>query len=187
VSFEDLFFGDDEEPLAPVARSDDIHWLYADLQRRHEGLELLVEALVWYLEAKHGLDRAALRLMVQRLDLADGHEDRRIGPDTTASAPKCGYCGYPLNLERKACLYCGAAQPETAEPPPPRMVECVSCHGQTQEAKAFITMTGLLCSTCYAVRESGVDAGNLSLAPEEESSGALSNIDTAGALSDPDD
>lgn len=123
-----------------------------EAKRRIDQLELTVEALIRLLETKGGLDRQELALMIQRVDLADGREDGRIGPDRTEKAPRCGTCARPLNPKREACIYCGAPIVKEAPPPPPppRMTECRRCGKSTEEVKAFITMRGLWCAECYA-------------------------------------
>lgn len=123
-----------------------------EARRRIAQLELTMEALVRLLETKGGIERQELALMIQQVDLADGREDGRIGPDRTSSAPRCGTCARPLNPKREACIYCGAEIQKTAPPPPPppRMTECRRCGKPMEEAKAFITMRGLWCADCYA-------------------------------------
>ena len=127
----------------------------ADAKRKIAQLELTVEALVRLLETKMSLDRQELAVMIQQIDLADGVQDGRIGPDRTEHAPKCGFCARPLNRKRASCIYCGKEVPKKAvEPPPPaRLTGCRKCKRVLEEASSYITMQGLLCADCYAEME----------------------------------
>jgi hypothetical protein len=123
-----------------------------EAHQRIARLELTVEALIRLLELRGGLARQELALMIQQIDLADGVEDGRIGPDRTASARRCEQCARPLNPKRSSCIYCGAAiSAAPAKPPePPRMTECRRCTKSIEEVQAYITMRGLWCPECYA-------------------------------------
>lgn len=128
-------------------------------QRRVDRLELVCEALVRLLETKGKLGREEIEIMVQRVDLADGVEDGRIGPDKTAHAAKCPRCGRPLNPERSACVYCG--QEVTAEDlalmgnPSPRVrtTRCVRCYQRVPQDETHFSPEGMICAACYHLED----------------------------------
>ena len=102
------------------------------LRRQQDLNELVLEALLQLAELKGQVSREEIALMIQRLDLADGVEDGRIGPDRCASSPKCPFCDRPVNPERVHCIYCGQSQPEAAQAPAKkspqaRLIRCVRC------------------------------------------------------------
>ncbi len=74
-------------------------------------LDLTIEALVRILEARGQLTRQELRDMIVAIDLEDGKEDGRMGPDRTRKAPKCTSCGRPVNPKREACVFCNTPLP----------------------------------------------------------------------------
>lgn len=124
-------------------------------QERADRLELVIEALVQLLEAKGSLGREELEIMVQRVDLADGVEDGRIGPDRTAAASKCPLCGRPLNPERGTCVYCG--QDVTAEDlalmgaPSSKLrhTRCVRCYQKVLQQETYFSPEGMVCAACH--------------------------------------
>ncbi len=128
-------------------------------QQRVDRLELVLEALVQLLEAKESLGREELEIMVQRVDLADGVEDGRIGPDKTAVAPKCPLCGRSINPKRGACVYCG--QEVTAQDlelmgeqaPQVRYTRCVRCYQKVPQSETHFSPDGMVCAACHAVDE----------------------------------
>lgn len=128
-------------------------------QERADRLELVLEALVQLLETKGSLGREELEIMVQRVDLADGVEDGRIGPDKTAVAPKCPLCGRPLNPNRGACVYCGqevtAQDLELmgAQAPDVRYTRCVRCYQKVAQHETYFSPDGMVCQACHAVNE----------------------------------
>ena len=128
-------------------------------QERADRLELVLEALVQLLEAKGSLGREELEIMVQRVDLADGVEDGRIGPDKTASAPKCPLCGRPLNPGRGACIFCGQEVTEDdlalmdAQAPQVRYTRCVRCYQKVAQQDTHFSPDGMVCAACHAVDE----------------------------------
>ena len=121
------------------------------MRMKLDQLGLLCEALVQLLELKGGFKREELTLMIQRLDLADGVEDGRIGPNHTAGAPKCPNCNRPANPKREACIYCYAPLPkelpeaEAAQ----KMVKCTRCSKDVAENSAYFSEVGLLCYHCF--------------------------------------
>jgi hypothetical protein len=140
-----------------LSESDD--WLQSQshsLRKAHERiekLELVCEALFELMQLKGIASREELSLLVQRIDLADGFEDGKIGPDRTAEAPSCGGCQRPVNPKRKACLYCGeelstASLGQTR--PPAQKVICAACQSWTLESEAYFSGRGLLCVDCFA-------------------------------------
>ncbi len=123
-------------------------------QQRADRLELVLEALVQLLETRGSLGREELEIMVQRVDLADGVEDGRIGPDKSATATKCPLCGRPLNPERGACIYCGQnvtaadleLMGETA--PQVRYTRCVRCYRRVPQQESYFSPEGMVCGAC---------------------------------------
>ena len=65
------------------------------LQRRVDRAELLLESLYRVVADKDLVSADEFRLMVARVDLEDGVEDGRIGPDRNRRAPKCRECSAP--------------------------------------------------------------------------------------------
>ncbi|MBN2497898.1 MAG: hypothetical protein JXR96_25110 [Deltaproteobacteria bacterium] len=127
------------------------------LMQKLDTLELALEGLVKCLEIKGGLTREELAVMIQRIDLADGVEDGRIGPDRSASAPRCPFCGRPANPARTHCLYCGervtsAAADSSPRPDVPvRTVRCVRCYTEIPEDEAHFSPEGLVCDKCQTL------------------------------------
>lgn len=153
------------------------------LAERVDQLELMVEGLVTVLEAHKLLRPRELALAIQRLDLADGYEDGRIGPDRSDDAPTCGSCARPVNPKRQSCLYCGAelrAEDRRPKPKPPRMTACERCGAQVAERSTWITELGVVCHTCYL---NPGQAGALSVAPPHAQGGGMSLSGEAGSLS----
>jgi hypothetical protein len=162
MSWQYLFFDSDSlqrsdiESLKTTAQFasasvDDALTEIGEAKKKIARLELTVEALVRLLETKLSIDREELALMIQRIDLSDGVEDARIGPDRAQAAPKCSHCARPFNEKRVVCIYCGhEVKKQEVAPPPPRTIACRGCQSTIEEASAFITMKGLLCNQCYA-------------------------------------
>ena len=124
------------------------------LQARVDYLELALSSMTELLRVRLGVSAEELSLMMQRLDLADGVEDGKIGPDLTREAPSCGQCGRPVNLKREVCLFCNAPveRPvEEASPaaPPARMVRCTLCEALIDERDSYFSDRGLVCSACF--------------------------------------
>jgi hypothetical protein len=78
------------------------------LQRRVDRAELLLESLYRLVSEKNVVTADEFRLMVARVDLEDGIEDGRIGPDRNRRAPKCPECSRAINRKRTHCVFCGA-------------------------------------------------------------------------------
>ena len=78
------------------------------LQRRVDRTELLLESLYRLVSEKNLVTVDEFRLMVARVDLEDGIEDGRIGPDRNRRAPKCPECNRAVNRKRTHCVFCGA-------------------------------------------------------------------------------
>jgi len=125
-----------------------------ELQRRAERSDLLVTALVRLLQAKGDLTVEELEVMFVRVDLADGVEDGRTGPDCAARAPTCTACGRPTNPQRRQCVYCGAtlttASATTASAKrAPRLVACAICGKSLPEHTVYFTERGMVCPDCF--------------------------------------
>jgi hypothetical protein len=90
------------------------------LQRRVDRAELLLESLYRLVSEKNLVTADEFRLMVARVDLEDGIEDGRIGPDRNRRAPKCPECKRAVNRKRTHCVFCGAEvkprKPSTGAP-----------------------------------------------------------------------
>jgi hypothetical protein len=78
------------------------------LERRVDRAELLLESLYRLVSEKNLVTADEFRLMVARVDLEDGIEDGRIGPDRNRRAPKCVECKRAVNRKRTHCVFCGA-------------------------------------------------------------------------------
>jgi hypothetical protein len=76
------------------------------LERRLERQELLIEATFRTLRDQGHVTAEQFKDLVVAIDLEDGVEDGRIGPDRSAKAPKCPSCGKPINRKRSHCVYC---------------------------------------------------------------------------------
>lgn len=122
-------------------------------RRRMDRMELVCETLVRLLELKGQLTKDEFTLMLQRVDLSDGVEDNRIGPDRVAHAPRCPSCGLPVNPRRETCLYC-----EGSVPPDPlaagagstsKQVGCVQCGEMVAEEAVYFGERGMVCEACY--------------------------------------
>jgi hypothetical protein len=153
----------DIEGLKGVADRVDasVEGLWEELTRakqRVAKLELLQEGLIAYLQVKGVLSREELAVMVQRVDLADGYEDGRIGPNRSAKAPKCPFCDRPFNDKRQACIYCGKeVTPEDLKlmgKKEPRTIICALCYRKFPETQAHFTVKGLVCETCFGTKKS---------------------------------
>lgn len=137
----------------------------AATQKKLERLELVCEALVRYLEVREIMKPEELAVMIQRLDLADGREDGRIGPDRVAQAPKCPFCKQPFNPQRTECIYCGKGvsqadleltdqikrprrEPKPKPQKPTPYVRCAKCVKRILKDKAHFCEEGLVCEAC---------------------------------------
>jgi hypothetical protein len=125
------------------------------LARQVRRQELLMEALLGYLSEKSHLDPDEFARTVAQLDLADGFEDGRIGPDRIAKAPKCPFCGRPRNPNRDFCVYCGEEitdkDIELSKPvqiPAKEYVRCHKCFRRIEKEKSIRTIDGDFCSGC---------------------------------------
>ena len=94
--------------LAGASADRDIAGLRRDIAR----LDLTIEGIVRVLERRGQLTKQELRDIIVEIDLEDGREDGRIGPDRSAKAPKCDACGRPVNPKRDVCVYCNAELPK---------------------------------------------------------------------------
>jgi hypothetical protein len=124
-------------------------------QKKLDAMELLLESLIGYLKAKGLLRKKELALLVQRVDLGDGYEDGKMGPDRTAKAPACPFCHRPFNPKRPACIYCGQVVSEkdlALMADSPRKVRCVGCYSEVAENNAHLTTIGLLCPRCFGLK-----------------------------------
>lgn len=157
----------DIESLREAASFHDEHLTHqgrelAALRRSNERLGLALEAVTRILELKLGVTREEVALMIQRIDLADGVEDGKIGHDVTARAPACPRCGKPVNPTREHCLYCdaplgaktAAGSPyRTGEAPPRRSaarptVACSSCGAVVPLDESDMSTDGPVCARC---------------------------------------
>jgi hypothetical protein len=130
-------------------------------------IELALEGLVEVLVARKLIAREEVALAIQRIDLADGVEDGRIGPDRADKAPPCPACARPLNPRRSHCLYCETPIDHEAlkpKPPPPRLVSCTRCATTVPERTTWISETGVICTDCHYGR---APRGAVSLADSE--------------------
>jgi hypothetical protein len=127
-------------------------------KRRVAKLELLCEGLISYLQVKGVLERDELAVMVQRVDLADGYEDGRVGPDRSSKAPRCPFCDRPFNTKRSECIYCGkevtAEDLKLMDQKEPRTIICALCYRKFPETQAHFTVKGLVCETCFGTKKS---------------------------------
>ena len=127
-------------------------------KRRVAKLELLTEGLIAYLQVKGVLNRDELAVMVQRVDLADGYEDGRIGPDRSSKCPKCPFCDRPFNPKRSECIFCGkevtAEDLKLMDQKEPRNIICALCYRKFPETLAHFTIKGLVCETCFGTKKS---------------------------------
>jgi hypothetical protein len=114
-------------------------------------LELTVEALLRVLEVRLGLGKEEVALMIQRIDLSDGVEDGRVGPDPSSEVPACPHCGRPTNPKRSSCIYCnGAVEQRTERPKPaPRKVTCSGCGASVNEQETYFSENGVVCARCF--------------------------------------
>lgn len=117
-------------------------------RRRVSRLELTLEALIEVLRERKALTRDEVAVMVQQIDLADGVEDGRIGPDRVAAAPKCHVCGRPVNPRRDRCLYCGEPI-QLGHTPPVRTARCARCGTEVPEIDTYFSEFGLICGACH--------------------------------------
>ena len=143
----------EEGPKAADERTQMLQKELDDCKERLGRMELLCEGLVEYLKVHHDLNRAELALMITRLDLADGVEDNRIGPDRSHESPQCGKCGRPVNPARKRCVFCHALvvtphDHSQLPPGPVRRVECVRCRKSVMETSIRFTPEGMTCQSC---------------------------------------
>jgi hypothetical protein len=115
-------------------------------------LELTVDALVEVLWSRGVATRDELAIAMQRIDLVDGVEDGRIGPDRSAQAPKCSHCGRPVNIKRSHCLFCtGKIDIDTApsrSSTASRETRCCECGTIVREDQVRFGARGLYCGQC---------------------------------------
>ena len=124
-----------------------------DIDAVERRAESNAETLQRLAELKGQVTREELSLMIQRLDLADGVEDGRIGPDRSSLAPKCPFCGRPVNPQRETCIYCGQRRPDAEAAPEAnssqaRLIRCVRCYNEVREDQAHFSPEGLICDDC---------------------------------------
>lgn len=128
------------------------------LKKQQDLNELVLEALLQLAELKGQVTKEEIALMIQRLDLADGVEDGRIGPDRASVAPKCPFCARPINPQRQSCIYCGQKAPEAQQVPrktdsSARLIRCVRCYNEVREDQAHFSPEGLLCDACQKTED----------------------------------
>jgi hypothetical protein len=99
---------DQDQRLNDASRANqDLSGRVTGLSGEVERLNLVVEALTELMVTRLGVTRYEVELMVERVDLADGVVDGRVGPDRAAKAIKCPSCERPVNPKRSECIYCG--------------------------------------------------------------------------------
>jgi hypothetical protein len=147
-----------EERLAAVdadARLDVLRETAVALRQRLEYADLQLSALTALLDAKGLISLDELKDAMVRLDLADGVEDGRMGPDRATEAPCCPACGRPANRRRSQCVYCGAALPPVGRPGAPgsrreiKTVSCAKCGEAVAEKDGYFTDRGMVCPRCF--------------------------------------
>ena len=96
------------------------------LTERVNRSELLIHAMWELLKVRTGATDEELRVMVARIDLADGREDGKIG--TKVPSAQCANCGRPINTRRRNCIYCDAPMSEAYKvSQPKKVVRTVTC------------------------------------------------------------
>ena len=133
----------------------------AALRGKVARLELTVEALLEILWVRGLVTREEVSLAIQRIDLADGVEDGRVGPDRSAAAPRCPHCGRPINPLRSHCVFCAGKLEPTATrvglPPKvarpkasaPRQNRCSECGKVLTDDETHFRARGLYCESCF--------------------------------------
>ncbi|MEZ4454895.1 MAG: hypothetical protein R3B09_35925, partial [Nannocystaceae bacterium] len=127
----------------------------ATLQARVDRLELVCEALLHVILKRDLCTREELTALMIQIDLRDGVEDGVASADAPRrGAPLCRRCELPINPQRDACVYCGAAIERGPEAPPPpravRTVHCSRCQKEVEEQRTYFTGHGLVCERCNA-------------------------------------
>jgi hypothetical protein len=84
---------------------------------RIDQLELMLEGIYRVLEQRGHVTAQEFRDLLVQVDLEDGREDGRVGPDRAAKSPKCTACGRPVNPRRDACVFCNTALSPSAKKP----------------------------------------------------------------------
>ncbi|MGE0789675.1 MAG: hypothetical protein AB7S26_28640 [Sandaracinaceae bacterium] len=143
---------------AGMATASAVHRLEGEIAR----LTLIVNALASALEQKGIATSDELQVLVQQIDLADGTENGRMSPTTWKSAPQCAHCGYFVNPQREACVYCGRSLAVTTSGSPyrggtpsaraksPRLAACQQCSARVPQNETYFTEQGALrCSECF--------------------------------------
>lgn len=76
-------------------------------------LELTVQGVYRVLEEQGSITNEQFRELLVQVDLEDGREDGRVGPDRSERAPKCPSCARPISRKRTSCVFCGAELPKS--------------------------------------------------------------------------
>lgn len=123
------------------------------IKRQLNRVELVLEGLVRALAEEKLVDREKLVSLIQRIDLEDGIEDGRIGPDRVAGAAKCPFCAKPLNPKRSACIYCGRepTQKDAAQiqaKTKTALIICARCLQRVLRADVRFAEEGPICKKC---------------------------------------
>jgi hypothetical protein len=135
-------------------------------------LQLDLETFECLFQARLGISNEEIAAMRARVDLADGFEDGRIGPNLVEHAPRCPRCGRPLNPKRHMCLFCNTAiDGATAAVPvlPPKqvpyaahsvvqprakrrgggLVHCSRCGQEVPQSNVYFSPNGMICRSCW--------------------------------------
>lgn len=75
-------------------------------------LELTVQGVYRVVEQQGFITDEQFRQLLVQVDLEDGREDGRVGPDRSEKAPKCPSCERPINRKRTNCVFCGTELPK---------------------------------------------------------------------------
>lgn len=82
----------------------------ADTKRRLDNATLACQAMWELLKEKMPFDDDALRAQMKEVELRNGSEDGRIGPQII-DCPECNKKG---STRRSTCMYCGAELPPSS-------------------------------------------------------------------------
>lgn len=139
-----------------------LQWQVAQMAMRVEQLELVCAAALELL-GQRGLSQEDLQMAVARIDLEDGVEDGRIGPDQSHVSPACGECGKPVNPKREVCVFCGSEWTQTVQLA--EHVHCQVCGDKVDTAETWFTEDGITCHLCHDHRADNFAGSTVFAAP----------------------